>query len=173
MQSYGAHRLFGGGDGALNACLKMLLRHEGRTAKTDGENAFVLSAVLCKIYRQVLDEGDFGFVPPPDNNLRMEKLSEYLGVPREAAAEWLVPYPKTEAFKLQRYRVREYRDELSDILAETDETMTTAYRDDGYSLSHYLAEDDVRVCLALAPDVGGEFSLLTQMKIAGLLDKYL
>lgn len=173
-------RLYAGGDDSMLRCLKQLFLHEKRLPKSDGENRFILSVILVKIYRQVLATPEFGFTPSPNNNLRQEKLTEYFGIEPEVAAKHFAFLEKNDALKLRLYRMREYRGELYDLICEIDAMLSEAYRvfkhlynDDGYSLLRYLDESDVSVCLALAPEFDRGFTLLSQMKHMGLLERYL
>lgn len=47
------------------------------------------------------------------------------------------------------------------------------YADAGYWMKGYLAGDDYAVALALAPEMRDKYTLLTQMRDLGELDRYL
>lgn len=173
-------RLYLSGATALCDCLKMLFCHEARKLKSCGENEFVFSVIAAKIYRQAVSQQVFGFCPPPDNNLRIECLAQYLNIPVRDAALMVSPYPSAEKFKLEMYRLGEYKAELYDKITEVCLSLDESYKifkrlysDDGFSLLGYLENSDVSLCLALAPDVSPLYTMLTLLKNVGVLDKYI
>ena len=155
-----------------------LFKHEGRTAPSRGECAFIFASALSKLYRgSLFYAGEF--VPPPDNNLRAELMGEYFGLDEMTAAK--LTATKIKNAPLAHYRVHEYRDELelaiSDVSAAIDEGakyFRRLYPDDGYSAREYFDRADMRTVIAFAPDSRPiNITALTLMREFGLLDKYL
>lgn len=156
----------------------MLLTRESRPVRARGELAFIFAAVLCNFYRELL-RSPTSFLPPPDNNVRAEKLAEYLGIDEFTAARLAVC--KIKNAELVSYRLGEYSDELasrlgdvSTLIDESKKYFRRLYPDDGFSLRGELDSADIRTVLALAPDAfSGGVSALTLMRELGLADRFL
>lgn len=171
----------GGVYGSAESCARtahMLFLREERPFFALGEAAFLFGSVLCRVFCAFADAPAV-FTPPPDNNLRAEKLTEYLGLDDMTAAR--AAMSKLPNAPLAQYRLHEYRDELSELAADTrrlfDEAKRTfrrLYADDGFSLRGRLDASDVRLVLALAPDLFPACdSALTLLRNLGQMDKYL
>ncbi len=179
-QLCGSSRIINGADSQASHALELLFKFEEREIKSRGENEFLFGRIIIKMYKQViLQKKDF-FLPPPDNNLRLEKLTEYFGLQELAAAKLLRPLEPAVNTKLTLYRVGEYRAELFSQCCRIDSLFTAAwpafkrlYEDDGFSLINYLDKTDISLSLALAPDVKDRFTMLAFMKNAGYLEGYL
>ena len=155
-----------------------LLIREGRKVPERGECAFIFASALSRLYRTSLFySGEF--VPPPDDNLRAELMSEYFGLDEMTAAR--LTAAKIKNSPLAAYRVREYRDELelaaTDAISVFDEGakyFRRLFSDDGYSARNYFDTADMRTVIAFAPDSRPiSVTALTLMREFGLLDKYL
>lgn len=167
--------------GAADECARAassLFRREERRRLTRGEFAYVFGAVLSNVYREFA-RMPRAFTPPPDNNLRAERISEYFGIDELASAKLAVGRMKNVG--LAAYRVHEYGEELCEIAEESARVFADAkrrfkrmYPDDGYGLTSVIDASDVKTVIALAPDlypVRG--SALTLMREFGLLERYL
>lgn len=176
LQEEGQGTVYGGADTCARTA-HMLFTREDRAPVPYGECAFLFGAVLSDLYT-TLAEHHGVFVPPPDNNLRAERLAEYLGLSPLVAA---LAAARPPANGLTAYRLNEYRDELSDLAAEVSRFFAAAkkpfrrlYADDGFSLRGILDASDVRCVLALSPDLFPVCdSALTVMRSLGLLERYL
>lgn len=174
-------RLLCGGDTQILHALTMLARHEDRQLRLQGETSFLLSGILLRVYRFALSHiADAGFLAPPDNNLRIEKLVEYFGVTEARAAVKVQPYLRPETMRLYEYKLKEYRGELLSLLDVYEKKLDAArkifrrlYDDDGYALLNYLGSDEVALSMGLAPDVREKFTMLTYLKHTGFLEKYI
>lgn len=167
--------------GAPDDCARtadMLFRREDRTLLPSGELRFVFGAVLSGLY------GEFArlpraFTPPPDNNLRADRLVEYLGWNALTATRAAVS--RMPDVGLAVYRIHEYGDELQTaiadvraVFAEGKKRFKRLYSDDGYGLYGRLDITDVKTVVALAPDTFPVFgSALLLMREFGLLERYL
>ncbi|MCI9519106.1 MAG: iron-containing alcohol dehydrogenase [Clostridia bacterium] len=177
----GSSRLYSGGDTACALALNALRRHEKNELRLQGENEFLFSLILSKIYPELFSARKEGaFFPPPDNNLRLEKMKEYFGAEESVVAPTLSPYIDDDAFKLYDYRIGEYEDELKAELAVLNTRLNGAYKifrrlysDDGYFLKSYLDVSEAKLCVALAPEMRSKYTALTHMKNMGLTDGYL
>lgn len=176
----GSSRLTSGAETQCAYALKLLLENEERECFLRGENEFLFSRIIMKTYKNLLGSPGSFFVPPPDNNLRLELIAQYFGIEEKYAVEKIRPIVEARAQKLCAYKVGEYRDELYSLACEFDMRLSRAWRpfkriydDDGFALEGYLDPLDVSVCLALAPDLKEKFTMLTYMKNAGLLETYL
>lgn len=168
---------FGSADDCARAAAR-LFRFEARPPLSHGEFAFLFGAVLSKMYCAFLEAPSFDF-PPPDNNLRADRLTELFGLSEHAAVCAAVRRLKNA--ELAAYRIQEYRDELYDAAAETVRVFEEAkrrfrrlYADDGFGLRGVLEASDVRLVTALAPDLfPANGSMLTLLREFGVLDRYL
>lgn len=177
----GSSRLLSGGDTACALALQMLFKHEDRKCRLQGENEFLFSLILFEAYKKLFAarRGD-DFLPPPDNNLRLEKLQEFFGVGENAAAGGITPYVPSCLMQLYDYRIDEYESDLKNELAALSSRLHIAHRifkrlhgDDGFSLRTYLAGGDAKLCLALAPEMRAKYTALTHLKNMGITDAYL
>lgn len=166
--------------GAADCCARAaitLYKRERREAVSRSEFAFIFSTVLGGIY-SLFDLPAY-FLPPPDNNLRAELLSEYFGLDKFTAASAAVT--RTVEPKLAAYRISEYNAELGDISAECKRVYAVGWRlfkrsypDDGFFLSKLLDSSDIKTVIALSPDlfpVRG--NALTLMRDFGALERLL
>ena len=169
--------LYGGAECCVRTA-EMLLRHEERKPMLRGETAFVFGATLAELYRAFADAPSV-FLPPPDNNLRAERLARFLGWNELTAARAATGCGLHVA--LAAYRLNEYRDDLSELAADAcrlfdqaKRTFRRLYRDDGFSLRGALDGSDARAVIALAPDTfPARLSALSLMRELGFLERYL
>ncbi len=167
--------------GAADDCARtarMLFGYEERKPLMRGEFAFLFGSVLCRMYREFITAPHF-FCPPPDNNLRAERLSEYLGFDEFTAARAAMKKPL--GGELAAYRVGEYKDELLNavndaemVFSEGKKLFKRMYSDDGYRVRDIVDSADVKCIVALAPDsFNSSESFLSVMREIGFLDRYL
>lgn len=173
-------RIMSGADTQMTHALQMLFWRENRTLKMTGENEFLFSGIVVKVYQTMLKSPVNSFIPPPDNNMRMEKLNEYFGISASLANLKIQPYLEKQTYNLYIYKLNEYRAELLKYINAVNEMLVKArtvfkrlYEDDGYNLLNYIEPSDVSICLGLAPDVREKFTMLTLMKHMGLLEQYI
>ena len=76
--------------------------------------------------------------------------------------------------------MREYRSELTRKAVIYEKTLSFAlklfkrlYNDKGYSYNNYLGAEDLKVCIALAPEMREKFTCFTLMKQLGLLEGFI
>lgn len=167
--------------GGAESCARtahMLFSYESRPPLLHGETAFLFGAVLARMYRAFADAPNV-FMPPPDNNLRAEKLCEFLGWRETAAVR--AASGRLSSSALTAYRLHEYRDELGGLAADVCKLFEEAkrpfrrlYADDGFGCKGVLDESDVRTVAALAPDTFAVApSALALMRALGFLERYL
>ncbi|MDR0426245.1 MAG: iron-containing alcohol dehydrogenase [Clostridiales bacterium] len=180
MQRMGDSRLMCGGDMQIMHALSMLFRREARAFKLWGENEMLVSQVAIRAYLALLESGDMGFQPPPDNNLRLEAMGEYLGIGPGRAFKKIQPYISYDELLTISHCVAECREELlfklriyQKILLNANRIFKRLYKDKGYSYNEYVGAADLSLCIGLAPDVREKFTTLTYMKQLGLLDRYI
>jgi len=180
-QRVGSSRLQGGAEVQAAHTAKMLFTYEERPLRTMGEIQFLFAQKIVALYRNFLSKGESFFVSPPDNNMRAERIEEFLGLDCKTATKKIRPIVSSKTAQLQAYRFREYRDELLEHLLLCEmrlksawKTLKRLYTDDGFGMAHYLDTADAALCLALAPDVNDKFTLLGYMKDIGvMMDNYL
>ncbi len=179
-QLTGSSRLTSGAESQCAHALKLLFENEERKCFLRGENEFLFSRIIMKMYKNLLTKSGAFFVPPPDNNLRMELMAEYFGLDEAGVAEKIRPIIAGRAQKLCAYKVGEYQGELYSLACDFDVRLSRAwkafkrlYDDDGFALMDYLDPTDASLCVSLAPDLKEKYTMLTYMKNAGLLEDYL
>ena len=169
---------FNSGAYCASKTLEHLYNFEKTKTKSSGENEFLFSLIVSKVYRQFLMNDLPDFIPPPNNLERLEKMCEFLGFNEHRAIKNLRPILSSEQLKFYNYRFNEYKD---DFLVEVNSNLiklNTAFKyfkrlydDDGYSLINYLDPSAVNLSLNLAPDViESDLTLLSYLKDLGVLD---
>lgn len=176
----GSSRLFSGGEAGSALALEMLFAHEQRSCLFTGENEFLFAMLLFETYAKLFENGEELFLPPPDNNLRLEKLTEFFGAQESAALNSITPYMSEKRMELYEYRIEEYGGELKSELTMLRTRAAAAYKifkrlhdDDGFALRRYLSPAEVKLCVALAPEMRAKFTALTHLKNMGVTDAYL
>lgn len=156
---------------------RMLCAHEGRNASMRGETEMLFGAYVTDFYIKSLTQKSFDF--PPDNNKRIDSVCEYLGADMRRACVAASPIYSPQKLRLCEYRVNEFRTELLRMLYDIAKRRSAAwqvfkrlYPDDGYGLKTVVEKTDAPLCIALAPDVFKTNSLLSYLKQAGKLEKY-
>ncbi len=170
-------RLARGGADACARALQLLARHERRAVPPHGECVFLCGELLASLYKAFIAAPP-RFCPPPDDNLRAEALHEFFGLPPLLCTRLSVP--RLSSLPLAAYRLREYRDELSDaageavrIFAEAKHAFCRLFADDGYAFTRAFDQSDCRLAIALAPEVAAAPSFLDAMRLFGVLDSAL
>lgn len=180
LQLIGDSRLMCGGDMQIMHGLELLHRQKDKPVKLWGENEMLTAQVALKIYGALIEGGELGFIPPPDNNLRLDTLSERFGLPAARAFSKVRPYIPLDELLRQGCCLDECRQTLSfklkiyqKILFSANRVFKRLYKDKGYSYNEYIAADDLALCVGLAPDLREKFTTLTYMKQLGVLDRYI
>lgn len=157
---------------------RMLCAAEGRQPGMRGETEMLFGAYVTDFYIKSLTQKSFNF--PPNNNKRIDSVCEYLGADVRMACIAVAPIYSPQKLRLSEYRVNEFRAELLHMLYDIAKRRAAAwpvfkrlYPDDGYSLKTVVDKSDAPLCVALAPDVFKANSLLSFLKQAGNLEKYI
>ena len=158
---------------------RMLCRAENRTIGMRGETEMLFGAYITDFYIKSLVSTASKIYFPPDNNRRIDSITANLGTDVRRACVHIAPIYPPQRLRLCEYRVREFKHELTRALTDISKRRTEAwqifkrmYPDDGYCLKTLLDKTDVPLCIALAPDVFKSNSLLSFLKQAGRLEKY-
>ncbi|MCL2751810.1 MAG: iron-containing alcohol dehydrogenase [Firmicutes bacterium] len=180
LQTADPRHAFMGGETLFALTQELYFIKNERTRRLLGENAFIAARLLARVYKYVTGEERLPEYAPFDDSLRLNSIREYLGVPEHASFKNLARVPDAADFENYRYLAREYKDELSRAAADCCALLTKAekgfkrlYPDSGLWTRKYLTEKDMRVILALSPDIKPQYTMLTFMKHMGLLDPYL
>lgn len=143
-----------------------------------GTLEFIYAAVLSSLYKSHVMYRR-SFVPPPDNNYRLGQISELFGISEFVAVKTVLRQMSAAECELVCYKIKEYSGELIEKLGKNINLYRLAFRtfkrlmpDGGYSL-YDLVNDDIPLCLALAPDLVSGEGMLTQLKRLGELDRYI
>lgn len=173
-------RLLSGAESSTAHILNILFAHETREIKYRGESEFLASRVIVPLYKNILTLNPEFFVPPPDNNLRVDIMQEFLGLGESVISGNMRQIMSPLMIRLTGYRFREYRAELLENLKEYNLLLDKAWRvfkrlycDDGYSLIGYLDPSDLALSLALAPDLKNKYTMLSYLKDHGLTEEYI
>ena len=172
-------RYWGGSVFAATSVIGALCAKEERPGPSAAECAVLLPPLLLRWYAGALREPK-RFVPPPDNNRRLDALETLLGLSGTAAARSLSPAMDESELRRARYILRASSREVDAVyrrcLSAVDGLFYAFRRlapDRGYSLTDKLDARDAELAFSLAPDVLSRFTFLTYMKNLGLLDGYL
>ncbi|HEY8419164.1 MAG TPA: iron-containing alcohol dehydrogenase [Clostridia bacterium] len=174
--------LLGGGEtGALNV-LEMFFHKENRPIRTRGENLFLSSKIILRAYKAWLNKLKLseGYFYMPDNSLRVEKLTDYLGLGELEALNRIKTLDDYEQWEIMQYKWSEYNQELNqkinqycDCFEKYERIFKRVYDDAGFWTTKYLTESDIMLMIGLAPDAIRNFTLISFIKFTGQLDKYL
>ncbi|MCH5155714.1 MAG: hypothetical protein J1F69_03825 [Clostridiales bacterium] len=156
---------------------RMLCVAEKRTVGMRGELLMLFGAYITDFYIKSLNTARFFF--PPDNNKRIDSITANLGADVRRTCVHIAPIYPPQKLLLCEYRVREFKSELIKKLTDIIKRQNNAwhvfkrlYPDDGYCLKKLLDKTDAPLCVALAPDVFKSNSMLSYLKQAGRLEKY-
>jgi len=180
-QLVGNSRLACGGETHVAHAIIMMRSNKGQKRRLYGEYVHMATLSVLDLYIQELRDNVLeGFFPPPDNNIRMELISDQLGVPWLKSGDKISPLYDRESHNIAVYKLIESKDEL---IAQATKAKSKAvllknaarklYKDFGYSLISHITPDKMNMCLALAPDIREKFSLLSALKNIGLLERLL
>lgn len=176
----GNSRLMCGGDAQLTHAFSLLCKRKNREVKLQGENEMLFSCIAMRAYLMLLARPLPQTVSVPDNNARLDYMSVKLGVSPFRALDKITDCLPYGDLSRMLFILREYRAELTDRAVIYEKTLSFAlklfkrlYKDKGYSYNNYLSADDVKVCIALAPEMREKFTCFTLMKQLGLLDGFL
>ena len=162
----------------MSEALRMLYAAEERPLGMRGETEMLLSAFVTDFYIKNLNGNGMEF--PPDNGRRMDALTEYFGADLRRACLYTAPIYPPLKMRLCEYRRNEFKTEFASKLAALKTRQSAAFRvfkrlypDDGYGIRTMIDRTDLGICLALAPDVFNADTMLSFLKQAGKLDKYM
>jgi len=171
-------RVYGGGEVCTSLCDEMLAKREGRKPNDFGENAFLYANSLLHLYLEGLDYCRKGFLAPPNNNRRLELISEYLGIDEVFGYKHQDELLDNDQLTLMQYRISRYHDEIvsdlnyiKEVFLEAQKIFYRLYPDDGFSVSGEREEGPL--CVALAPDLSKRFTTLNYFKEVGILERFL
>lgn len=157
---------------------RMLCAAEDRPLGMRGETEMLLGTYVTDFYIKSLTAPRAGF--PPDNGKRIDSVCEYFRADLRRACVYATPIYAPAKMRLCEYRLSEFRSEQLKRLAELSSRQRAAwhvfkrlYHDDGYSLKTLVDRTDIGICLALAPDVFSADTMLSYLKQAGKLEKYI
>lgn len=156
---------------------RMLCTAENRPAGMRGETEMLFGTYIIDFYMKSLSTGGFFF--PPDNNKRIDSITSSLGADIRRACMHVDPIYPPHKLMLYEYRVKEFKAEMMRALngiakrrMDAWQVFKRLYPDDGYCLKTLLDPTDAPLCIALAPDVFKANSMLSYLKQAGRLEKY-
>jgi len=174
------NRLFCGSDTACGHVAKILFKYEQRKSRRRGEFEFMFARVVQCIYKSFLEGEIRGFIPPPDNNMRLDRIEEFLGLKESVAIEKIRPILTPLSTTLAKYRLDEYKADLLAACNQNTNRLVAAFKifkrlydDDGYNLINVLDESSSGLCVSLAPDLKSGFTFLSYLKDMGHLDEFI
>lgn len=180
MAECGNSRLMCGGDAQLMHALNLLYKKCGKKVKLQGENEMMFSCIAMRIYLMLLARPLCQTVSVPDNNARLDLMSVKLGVNPLRALNKITDCVAYSDLSRMLHILREYRPELTRKAVIYEKTLSFAlklfkrlYNDKGYSYNNYLGAEDLKVCIALAPEMREKFTCFTLMKQLGLLEGFI
>ena len=168
----------GGGDRAFAHVLSALISREQGKKLPVGILRLTAANVLVETYKQFL-LGSFGFVPPPDNNARVEALCDYLGVDEKFAVTLIKDDLSDERIQRSVYSLKTCKAELLAELCFAERLLKRAadkakklLPDCGFDFFSCVTEGDARLAFALSPHYGAG-KTVDVMKSMGLIDAFL
>ncbi|HEY8443875.1 MAG TPA: iron-containing alcohol dehydrogenase [Clostridia bacterium] len=174
--------LMGGAEtGALNV-LEMFFHKENRPTRQRGENLFLCAKIILRAYKNWLTKLRLteGYFYMPDNSLRLEKLTDYLGLGELEALNRVLVIDDYEQWEIMQYKWGEYNEDLVQKLEEIcgyfdkyERIFKRVYDDAGFWTTKYLTDTDIMLMIGLAPDAIKNFTLISFVKLTGQLDRYL
>ena len=174
-------RLLGGGEDSMFNVLEMFFLKEDKKLRKRGENLILCSKIIIKAYKVWLQrlKADIFFCPP-DNTLRLEKLTDYMGLSELAALNKIYMVDSIEQWEIMQYKWAEYREDLLQKLKDYsicfekfEQIFKRVYSDAGFWTTKYLTDSDIMLMLGLAPDTSPKFTMLSFVKMTGVLEEYL
>ena len=158
------------------AALERLYTYEQRPGADFAGCLAALPPILLRMYAQ----RPRGFMPPPDNNMRMDAMVDLLGLQETVAAERLCPPMSARELGQAAYLLKLYSRDVAVLrrrCLKIVDKLFYRYRracpDGGYALVRALDARDIELAFALTPDLSGKFTYLTYLKNLGMLDGYL
>lgn len=162
------------------AVFDMIKNSKSRMVRAFGETKFYLARKLAGIYALLTASKirDLGF--PPDKGLHADVIDRLFDVGRFEALKSLDYSVNTRDYSMDMYRYEEYREDLRVTAVNVASQLESASKgfkristDLGYSLMRNMATGDVKLALALAPDIFAGYTALTFLRDMGLLEGYL
>lgn len=174
-------RLLGGGEDSLYNVLEMFFLKENKKLRMRGENLILCSKIIIKAYKVWLQKLKTDtFFCPPDNTLRLEKLTDYMGLSELVALKKIYMVDSIEQWEIMQYKWAEYREDLQQKLKEysnyfekLEQVFKRVYSDASFWTTKYLTDSDIMLMLGLAPDTSPKFTMLSFVKMTGVLEGYL
>lgn len=174
-------RLLGGGEDSIFNVMEMFFLKENKKLRLRGENLILCSKIAMRAYWLWLEKLKTDiFFGAPDNILRLEKLTDYMGLGELAALKKIYMIDNIDQWEIMQYKWTEYREDLKLRLKEfleyfkkLEQTFKRIYSDAGFWATKYLTDSDIMLMLGLAPDTTKKFTMLSFVKMTGVLDKYL
>ncbi|MGN1094564.1 MAG: hypothetical protein ACI4SC_06250 [Candidatus Neoclostridium sp.] len=168
----------GGGDRAFAHVLSALISRERGKKLPVGILRLTAANVLAETYKQFL-LGSFGFVPPPDNNARLEALCDYLGVDEKIAVTLMKDDLSDERIRKSVHSLKVCKAELlaelcfaQRLLKRAADKAEKLLPDCGFDYFSCVTEGDARLAFALSPHYGAG-KTVDVMKSMGLIDAFL
>jgi hypothetical protein len=177
----GGSRLSNGGETHTARCMELLLCAAGRRVKGRGENLFLAAAALSRVYRTfTARDVSAVFRPPPDLNLRAERMAKVFNIDESEALRRLKPCPDWAESRITRHKFGEYAGDFSALIGGAETRLTEAlkhfkraYPDAGFWIKGYFSAAEYGVCMALAPELSPKYTFLTHLRDEGVSDRYL
>ncbi len=174
-------RMSGGGEESAFNVLEMFFIKENKSLRARGENLFLCAKIILRAYKAWLSSLKVNqFLCPPDNTLRLEKLTDYMGLSELTALKKIYMIDNFEQWEIMQYKWDEYRQDLRQKLEQycmcfenLERVFKRIYSDAAFWITKYLTESDIMLMLGLAPDTSPKFTMLSFVKMTGALDRYL
>ena len=179
-QICGNSRLISGADSQAAHVISILYNFEERDSISKGAAQLIFAKVINCIYHRFLGSNARFFTPPPDNNMRLSCIEEFLGISELVAIKKIRPLMEAKKLELNSYRLGEHRQDLFSLASLNNARLERAYKlfksiydDDGFWLKTAIDSSSTSLCVSLGADLKDKFTLLSHMKDLGLLDEYI
>ncbi len=170
-----------GGERQMERVIDILFDYEKRKRMPVGAVRLICATALNKICKCFLLT-EFGMVDPPDNNLRLEEICDYLGLSESDALRLVLPQINQKRLNEIMYSLKSYKSELLAELCFNELVFRRALvklkkmlPNCGFETFNCIDVTDLRLALALAPDLscGTSLTFTGIMKTVGVLDGFL
>lgn len=172
--------LIEGGEGQIAAALEMLLSKEGRPLMPRGHNLAICSKLAFTAYMAVFKSQPRKDMKVADNAMRLDYLTEFFGVEEITALKKISILESGDELNMMLYKWNECREDFSKLFYNSQQKFERGMKiykrlqtDLGYWMTRYLTQQDIKLIIALSPDVINRFGVLSLYKQTGLLDEYL
>lgn len=145
-----------------------------------GEKVFLAHKYLISLYRLFFTKKFIDVLMPVDKSLHAEKLAQLTNTDFFMVLAKMDYDMSIETYKIRSYKIEEYRSDIINLIQKSEIKTNAAsvifkriYADAGFWINGAIKDKEIKTAVALASDFNPDYTILAQMRNAGLLEKYL